>query len=147
MQKIWWLSSSSENDANSKFLVHTMPTIYVLLAVEIQAWSGLIIPNHTKLYSTTQWVQDIKWVSAAVLCLCGTYMASSDTRTLSQPSGGSLWNTYVLLGRGEDDGGSDIHEGGEEAGQSGPQTTISKHNTHTDQIKTDQPNMYKKNIK
>lgn len=58
-------------------------------------------------------------------------MASSDTRTLSQPSGGSLWKTYVLLGRGEDDGGSQIHRGGEEDGQSGPHTTISIHNTHT----------------
>lgn len=59
-------------------------------------------------------------------------MASSDTRTLSHPSGGSLWNTYVLLGRGEEDGGSDIHRGGEAGGPTDPHTTMSKHNTQTD---------------
>lgn len=96
------------------------------------AWQPLSCLRLSTIFVVRFHSTHLSFYSSHLVQVCVTYMASSDTRTLSHPSGGSLWNTYVLLGRGEEDGGSDIHRGGEAGGPTDPHITMSKHNTQTD---------------
>lgn len=55
-------------------------------------------------------------------CLSETHSASSHTRTLSQPSGGSLRKLQVLRGQGEQGEGPALPGGGEGEGPGVPQS-------------------------